>query len=89
MREAISHLKGYSHNPQPSLGTISFQQKPTKVSTMSKIALTRLLLSGAIVGVALGNLFGVDLSAYLPTDLVTGVAGASVAAVAMKVVHIL
>lgn len=56
---------------------------------MSKIALTRLLLSGAIVGVALGNLFGVDLSAYLPTDLVTGVAGASVAAVAMKVVHIL
>lgn len=55
----------------------------------SKLTLGRLLFSGAIVGVAVGNLVGVDLSAYLPTDLVTGAAGAGVTAVALKLVHLL
>ncbi|MDD2977890.1 hypothetical protein [Aquabacterium sp.] len=55
----------------------------------SKITLVRLLFSGAIVGVALGNMFGIDLSSYLPTGLVTGAAGAGAAAVALKIVHLL
>lgn len=55
---------------------------------VSKITLVRMLASGAIVGVAIGNLFGVDLSAHISTDVVTGAAGATVAAVAFKIVHL-
>ena len=57
--------------------------------TTSKLTLGRLLFSGAIVGIAVGNLIGIDLSAHLPTDLVTGAAGAGAAAIALKLVHLL
>lgn len=55
----------------------------------SKITLLRLLCSGAIVGIAVGNMLGIDLSAHIPTDMVTGFAGAGAAAIALKLVHIL
>lgn len=57
--------------------------------TTSKITLARLLCSGAIVGIAIGNMFGLDLSSHVPTDVVTGAAGAGATAVALKLVHLL
>lgn len=56
---------------------------------MTKLTLARLLVSGAIVGIALGNLLGLDFSGFLPTDLVTSVAGAAGTAVIFKIVHLI
>jgi len=58
------------------------------MKALSKITVLRLVASGAFVGVALGNLFGLDLH-IVPTDVASGVAGATVAALALKLVHIL
>ena len=63
----------------------------------SKITIVRLIASGAIVGVALGNLVGLDLAGFIPfshisflsNDVLTGAIGAGGAAVALKLVHIL
>lgn len=58
------------------------------MKSFSKITVLRLIASGAIVGVAVGNLFGLNLH-ILPPDVVSGALGATAAAVALKLVHIL
>ena len=52
----------------------------------SKWTIARLIASGALLGVTVAGLFGVDTS-FLTT--VFGASGAVVAAIALKVVHVL
>jgi len=55
--------------------------------------IARLVLSGALVGIALGNLLGIDASALVnlgdqSKELLNAMAGASVTAAILKAVHI-
>lgn len=56
---------------------------------LSWLTITRLLACGAILGIALGNIVGIDVSSQVPNDLFTGALGATGAAIALKLVHIL
>ena len=53
----------------------------------SKWTIARLIMSGALVGIAVAGLLGVDTSAL--TNAVSGLSGAAVAAVALKLVHMI
>lgn len=61
--------------------------------TIRNLKITRLLLSGALVGIAMGNILGLDASVLLDLvgdqskELVNAVAGASVTAIVLKAVH--
>lgn len=57
---------------------------------LTKLKLARLLLAGAVVGVAIGNLLGVPLPnvGNVPPDLFSGAAGAAMTAVVFKLVHL-
>lgn len=56
---------------------------------MTKLTFARLLVSGAIVGIALGNVLGLDFSNVVPTDLVTSFVGAASTAIIFKLVHLI
>ena len=60
-----------------------------KNKTLSYLKLVRLAMGGALVGVAIGNLFGIHLPVSVPTDLITGAVGASFAGIAIKALHVL
>lgn len=55
--------------------------------------ITRLVLSGALVGIAMGNILGIDASAFVmlgdqSKEFFNALAGAGVTAAILKAVHI-
>ena len=56
----------------------------------SKLELLRLLLCGAMLGVAAFNILGWNIPVpHIPSDMVAGTIGASTFAVAFKLLHVL
>ncbi|MDA8521352.1 hypothetical protein [Acidovorax sp. NCPPB 4044] len=56
---------------------------------LSKITLLRLLASGALLGVIVAGMFGVDLSSGATPSVLSGLLGAGGSAVVLKLVHLL
>lgn len=54
---------------------------------ISKWTIARLVASGALLGVAVAGVLGIDTSGLMNT--IFGVSGAAVAAVALKAVHVI
>lgn len=54
---------------------------------VSKWTIARLVASGALVGLSVAGVLGVDTTAL--TTTIFGVSGAAIAAVALKAVHVL
>lgn len=57
--------------------------------TTSKLTILRLLASGALLGVTIASIFGVDLSSSLIPGAISTTAGAATAAVILKLAHVL
>lgn len=60
-----------------------------KKTTVSKLTLLRLLASGALLGVVVASMFGVDLTSSVVPGFVSGIFGATGSAVALKLAHLL
>jgi len=57
-----------------------------KTTRIPKLTILRLLAGGALIGVSVAGLLGLDTSAFLTT--VFGASGAIVAGIALKMTHV-
>lgn len=55
----------------------------------SKLTILRLLASGALLGIVVAGMFGVDLSSSVTPSLMSGILGAGGSAIALKLVHLI
>lgn len=60
-----------------------------KPRTISKLTAVRLLASGALLGVTLASIFGVDLNSSFMPGAISSTAGAASAAIILKLAHVL
>lgn len=64
------------------------------MNTTSKLTFLRLVLCGGIVGVSLGNILGIDVSALIPAldsslrEYINAGMGAATTAVVLKALHV-
>jgi len=56
---------------------------------LSWITLTRLLASGALLGVVVAGVFGVDMSSGASPSVFSGIAGVTGSALLLKLVHVI
>ncbi len=56
---------------------------------ISKLTLIRLLASGALLGVVVAGMFGVDLSSGATPGVLSGLLGIGSSAIALKLVHLI
>ncbi len=56
---------------------------------MSKLTLIRMLASGALLGVVIAGIFGVDLSSGATPSILSGLLGVGGSAIALKLVHLI
>lgn len=56
---------------------------------LSWLTFMRLLASGALLGVVVAGVFGVDMSSGASPSIVSGLAGATGSALLLKLVHII
>lgn len=56
---------------------------------MSKLTLARLIASGALLGIVIAGMFGIDLSLSSNASIISGAAGAAGSAMLLKLVHLI
>lgn len=56
---------------------------------ISKLTVVRLLASGALMGVVVAGMFGVDLSSGSTPGVLSGLLGVGGSAIALKLVHLI
>lgn len=65
------------------------QQEVAVKKKMSKLTLARMIASGALLGIVIAGMFGVDLTLNSSASLISGAAGAAGSAMLLKLVHLI